>query len=336
VKLSSLAQQEAFALLGPGFSGGPWTLLRGLSPSTAEDANLAFVAYEDDSAHPRLFHGYTTSVDTLDLDVAAPALDVHLLTTREEHAAAVETIRGLIADGDVYQVNHTVRATLPPVSGAQLLAALCARGTPRFAAWVRFPDGTELVSASPELFFEVDGTRVHVEPMKGTAGPSARVLLENSEKDTAELAMITDLLRNDLVPVCVPHSVQVACPRRLLELPYVVQAVSDVEGTLQPHLGALDVLRALHPGGSITGAPKRAAMDVIRRLEPLPRGPYCGGLGLLSPGRATFSLLIRTASRTGGGWLYGTGGGIVFDSVASQEFAELHLKLGALQCATRS
>jgi anthranilate/para-aminobenzoate synthase component I len=166
--------------------------------------------------------------------------------------------------------------------------------------------------------------------MKGTAGPDAGGFPVSSEKDLSELAMITDLVRNDLTPICRPRSVKVICPRRIIKLPYALQTVSDIIGRTEAGVTPGDVLAALHPGGSVTGAPKSAALTMIRELESTPRGPYCGSLGFLHEGRSTFSLLIRTASQTPSGWVYGVGGGIVYDSDAAREHDELRIKLGAL------
>jgi anthranilate/para-aminobenzoate synthase component I len=201
---------------------------------------------------------------------------------------------------------------------------------PRFAAWVRLPDGSEFVSASPELLFETDARQVHAEPMKGTARPGAGGLLETSGKDRAELAMITDLVRNDMAQVCREKTIHVANQRRVLKLPYALQTVSDIVGVLDDGKTALDVLAALHPGGSVTGAPKQAALTMIHKLEPDQRGAYCGALGLLTGERAVFSLLIRTAARSAQGWVYGVGSGIVYDSDPQAELDELRVKLGAL------
>ena len=247
----------------------------------------------------------------------------------EGHAEAVAAIREAIARGDVYQVCFTLRARLAAVSGATLYRAL-ARSSPRFLAWVRLPSGEEIVSASPELFFAIEGRAVRSEPMKGT-GRSAAALLA-SEKDEAELAMITDLLRNDLRPVCEEGSVRVVASRRSMDVGYATQTVSEIAGTLVPGVTHLDVLAALHPGGSITGAPKRAAMDAIAALERTPRGAYTGTLGWVDGERGVFSLLIRTAHRVRGGdaWTYGVGGGITWRSNAAEELAEARAKLGAL------
>jgi anthranilate/para-aminobenzoate synthase component I len=327
VKASELSALPSFALLGPGFGGGGWTLLTDLRPAAGPPA-LLFAPYEARGAEALRLDGDRRALPALALDAPpaalAPALDA------AGHGEAVGAIREAIAAGDVYQVCFTVRARLAPLSGAALLAAMCARGVPRFAAWVRLPGGAELVSASPELLFAVAGARIRCEPMKGTAPRGATGALTDSDKDWAELAMITDLVRNDLTPICVPRTVTVRDERRLIELAYAVQTVSDVEGTLLPGITAVDALAALHPGGSVTGAPKAAAMAMIRRLEGSPRGPYCGALGLCQDDRAVVSLLIRTAARAPGGWVYGVGGGIVFDSDAAHELDEVRVKLGAL------
>lgn len=326
--LSTLRSLRSFALLGPGFSEtGHWTLVTQLSTSASGTTAVWLAPYELHGRDAWRFSGPSETVE-VSLPGGSP-LDVALDETG--FLDGVAHIREAIAAGDVYQVNLTVRARVATVDGSALLARLCRRGVPRFAAWVRLPDGLELVSASPELLFELHGRRVRAEPMKGTAPAGQRAWLEASEKDRAELAMITDLLRDDLNRLCEPRSVDVPCARRFLELPYVVQAVSDVTGTLRAGVTLRDVLAQLHPGGSITGAPREAARAVIARLERTPRGVYCGALGLEQHGAARFALLIRTAQRgTDGAWTYGVGGGITWDSDPAAELDEVKLKLGAL------
>lgn len=331
MKLVDLESLSSFALLGPGFGGGPFLLMRDLRPVTHADPLLVYAAFEDHGAHALRLTA--SSVCRCDVDyTGAEPRDVHVSLVADNYAQKVNQIREAIAQGDVYQVCLTVRAHLSAVRGAELLSLMCKRGVPRFAAWVRLPDGSEFVSASPELFFETDGQHVHTEPMKGTARTGTGGQLDASAKDRAELAMITDLLRNDLAQVCCPQTVRVANERRVLELPYALQTVSDIVGILAHDATPLDVLTMLHPGGSVTGAPKHAALDMIRTLEKTPRGAYCGALGLWTGERSTFSLLIRTAMQTSDGWIYGVGGGIVYDSDPRAEFSELETKLGALQC----
>ena len=328
MRLSELEQQSSFALLGPGFGQGKWTLLRGLS--RCPSGSLLVLPFEARGDQLERFAAVESSQPEVAFDIAPASLSPSL--DERGHADAVNTVREAIAAGDVYQVNLSLRASFRCDRAASLFARLCRRGIPRFAAWVRLPDGREWVSASPELFVEVEGRTVRTEPMKGTAAPGQAEALRESEKDRAELAMITDLLRNDLAQVCVPKSVRVVNARRLIEVPYAVQAVSDIEGRLPEGVGLPDVLAMLHPGGSVTGAPKRAAVALIEALEATPRGFYCGALGYLGDALQVASLLIRTASRGSASapWVYGVGGGIVWDSDAKLELEEVRLKLGAL------
>ncbi|MBI4955768.1 MAG: chorismate-binding protein [Myxococcales bacterium] len=333
MKRSELAARRGFALLGRGFGAGAtdFTLVTNLRAGA--DAPVLWLApFELPGRECLAFAGDARPV-ALELDVAPATPEVTLHA--DGHARDVERIRAAIAAGDVYQVCLTVRASLSLVSPAALFARLSAGGQARFAAWLRLPGGLEVVSGSPELFFAIDGTRVRSEPMKGTAAPDAAADLEASPKDAAELAMITDLVRNDLTSVCRPRSVRVVAARRTLALPYALQTVSEIEGELPPRplrASVVAVLEALHPGGSVTGAPKRAALAMIRALEPSLRGPYCGALAFASEGRVRASLLIRTAWREGTGpFTYGVGGGIVFDSDPERERAELDVKLGALR-----
>ncbi len=330
---SVLERSGSFALLGPGFAAGRWTLLSGLE-ETGGPPDLVYASFETPGRAARRFTAARRQRVAVAWDPPGPSPRVTLRA--EGYRESVERIREAIAAGDVYQVCHTVRAGVGRIAGADLLARVCAAGIPRFAAWVRLPGGEEFVSASPELFFETDGRRIHAQPMKGTARREGGVAFEASAKERAELAMITDLLRNDLARVCRPRSVAVTCDRRTLALPYALQTVSDIVGELPAGATALDALDALHPGGSVTGAPKEAALTMIAELESGPRGAYCGALGRCGARRSVFSMLIRTATRDAGGWVYGVGGGVVWDSDAEAERAELCVKLGALGCDTRS
>ncbi|HPC83551.1 MAG TPA: chorismate-binding protein [Thermoanaerobaculaceae bacterium] len=328
MRLSDLEQLPSFALLGPGFAGD-WLLLTELVGAPTSPC-LVLAPFEAKRSAWVCLDGRVERVD-LEVDVVPEPLPVVLEPTG--YLEQVESIRQAIAAGDVYQVCLARFARLPACPGSLLAAALWRSSPPSYAAWVRLSDGVELVSASPELLLATEGRRARTEPMKGTAGPEAAGALAASGKDAAELAMITDLLRNDLTPVCLPRSVRVVDPRRFVTLPYAVQTVSVVEGELAPGIGPLDALAALHPGGSVTGAPKLAALRLLRALEGGPRGLYCGALGFLRGGRSAFSLLIRTAARTAEGWAYGVGSGIVFDSDPAAELEELHVKLGTLSAS---
>ncbi len=325
--VSSLREKTAFALLAPGYADhGCWTLLENLQEH--ENGELWFATAE---GTPRRFTG-TRRLIALEFDVAVQPLSVSL--DDGGYLERVSAIREEIAAGDVYQVNLTLRAELRGADGAQLLASLCRKAVPRFAAWVKHPALGELVSASPELLVETgaagDRVGIHVEPMKGTAPAGQRAWLERSEKDRAELAMITDLLRDDLHRLCEPGTVHVRNAQRMIELPYVVQAVADVDGVLRAGVTLAQVLEVVHPGGSVTGAPRPAALQTIAKLEPTLRGAYCGTLGLETGSTSRFALLIRTAERAGEAWRYGVGSGITWDSDPGAELEEVRLKLGAL------
>ncbi len=331
---ASLDVLDDFALLAPGYVFGapqgeantPWLLLEGVGADTGL-LQLWLLPFERRAAEVTRLRAASARWVQVALPAAA-RLDVRLDTGGA--VSAIEQIRQTIAAGDVYQVNYTLRAQVTAAHGSQLLGNLCATARPRFAAWVKH-GGEEHVSASPELLVRVDGRHVEVEPMKGTAPADATQRLLESTKDAAELAMITDLLRDDLHRLCERGSVRVRDARRLVSLSYAVQTVADVEGTLRAGVTLTDVLGQVHPGGSVTGAPRTAALACIRALEGSPRGLYCGALGLVDGGQATFALTIRTASRVGGDrWVYGVGGGMTWDSDAQAELEEMRVKLGAL------
>ncbi len=334
MKLSSLINEDDFILLGPEY-GQPapmWTLFRDVKavPLHERVEHAVWLGrYETSGREPLRLTGTRVETVALEFDVPAQPLEVTLDETG--FTAEVAAIREAIAAGDVYQVNLTRPAMLQCNNGALLLSTLCRRQVPRFAAWFKLRGVWEVVTASPELLFELDGRTIRSEPMKGTAAPESRAWLEKSVKDEAELAMITDLLRDDLNHVCVERSVAVQNARRFIELPYVIQAVSDVTGLLRSNMTIVDVLAQLHPGGSVTGAPRQAARAMISKLEQVPRDFYCGFLGYEKGAQARVALLIRTAQRVSGDqWRYGAGCGITWDSEPRLELAELKMKLGAL------
>jgi para-aminobenzoate synthetase/4-amino-4-deoxychorismate lyase len=244
------------------------------------------------------------------------------------HQAAVEDIRRLIAAGDCYQVNLTFGLTGQLWGQPLALYRLLREAQPvRYGAFIRHPGG-HILSRSPELFVERRGRRLTCKPMKGTAPRhSDPTDLLGSAKDRAENLMIVDLIRNDLGRLAPPGGVHV---ERLFEAeayPSVWQLTSTVSA--EPVDAPLEaVLRALFPCGSVTGAPKIRAMEIIHALEGRPRGLYCGALGWLAPGgEFRFNVPIRTLSldARGRGRL-GVGGGIVFDSEPEREWQECLLK----------
>jgi para-aminobenzoate synthetase component 1 len=261
--------------------------------------------------------------------------------TREGFLAAIRRGIDYVHAGDCFQVNLAQRllypATLPPL---ELYARLRERNPAPFAGYLDL--GTFAVaSASPERFVRVQDGLVETRPIKGTRPrgrtpeedrANARELLA-SAKDRAENVMIVDLLRNDLGRVCEYGSVRVADLCRLESYRTVHHLVSEVHGRLRSGLGPIDLLRAAFPGGSVTGAPKVRAMQIIAELEPVARGAYCGSLGYIGfDGSMDTSILIRTFT-VGKGWVqFPVGGGIVADSDPEAEYAEtLHKAEGLLR-----
>ena len=260
---------------------------------------------------------------------------------RAAHAAAVAAIRESIARGDVYQVNHTVRLDVD-VGGERdaLYRRLLAAQGPGYGA--RIHTGRhEILSASPELFFARDGDRIVGRPMKGTArrgrwleeDDRCAAALAASPKERAENVMIVDLVRNDLGRIAETGSVHAESLFDVERRPTVLQLTSTIAATLRPGTSTFDVFSALFPCGSVTGAPKIAATQVIAALEPDPRGVYCGAIGHLAPGGdAAFSVAIRTLTidHETGAAEYGVGGGITWDSVGELEYDEMLAKAAIL------
>lgn len=250
--------------------------------------------------------------------------------------AAVETIRDGIARGDVYQANLTRRTSRElPISPRRLADLLWVDNPVPWAICI--DTGTEaVVSNSPELFLDADlaSRRVASAPIKGTvprflggSEEAARSALLASEKDAAEHLMIVDLIRNDLGRVCEAGSVHVPAFRTVRSFRHLHHLESTVAGTLRAGTRLSDILVATLPGGSITGAPKRAALGFIRRLEPVARGPYTGAAGFVrGDGTAMFNVAIRTAILLGETVSYHAGGGIVWDSDPLLEWEETETK----------
>ncbi|WP_448662787.1 aminodeoxychorismate synthase component I [Sphingomonas sp. CJ20] len=248
------------------------------------------------------------------------------------YADAFARVAGYIAAGDIYQANLTIRTALRYAGHeAALYALLRRRAGAGYGALVA--TGTQwLLSLSPELFFALDDGRLTARPMKGTAVRSPdperdsmlAEALRSDPKQRAENLMIVDLMRNDLARVARPGSVRVPSLFDVEHYPTVHQMVSTVTAELLPDRDGIDALAALFPCGSITGAPKIRAMQVIAEVEPAPRGVYTGSIGRLdASGDAMFNVAIRTLVCDGrGGAVLGLGSGVVADSVVRQEWEE--------------
>jgi para-aminobenzoate synthetase component 1 len=239
-----------------------------------------------------------------------------------EYESAVESVRDAIARGDVYQVN-LVQHLQAPFAGEP--AALAARLEPlrplHPAPFVT--DGWAVVSASPELFLARSGNRIWTMPIKGTRPRGASAELRASEKDRAEHVMIVDLERNDLSRVCLPGTVRWPELMATRELAGVEHMISTVEGRLRDGVALSEILDATFPGGSVTGAPKIAAVDLIAQLEPVGRGASMGALGLIrGNGDFELALTIRTFAIAEGAIHLWIGGGVVWDSEPAKEVEE--------------
>ena len=268
-----------------------------------------------------------------DVHLAPPAnpspQPVHSSLGRDGHVGAVRSAQAAIAAGDAFQVNVTQRLSAHwDGDTASLYRRLRSISPAAYGAVL--PD-IGVASISPETFLEVAGSTVTSRPIKGTRPrhPDPRVDaaladdLSTAAKDRAENVMIVDLQRNDLGRVCTPGSVRVRQLADVVGHPTVWHLVSTVDGQLRPGTGYGELLRATFPCGSITGAPKVAAMGLIDRLEAVRRGWYCGAIGFLGPGDAHLSVAIRTATLHRDGTVdYGAGGGIVADSDPVEEHAE--------------
>jgi para-aminobenzoate synthetase component 1 len=243
-----------------------------------------------------------------------------------EYRAAIEDVRQAIARGDVYQVNLVQHLQAPFEGDPRELAARLARLRPLHPAPFVTADWA-VVSASPELFLARRGDRIWTMPIKGTRPRGASAELRASEKDAAEHVMIVDLERNDLSRVCRAGTVRWPELMATRELAGVEHMVSTVEGRLREEVTLAEILRATFPGGSVTGAPKIAAVDLIAELEPAGRGASMGALGrVYGNGDFDLALTIRTFAVADGAIHLWVGGGIVWDSDPATEVEESWVK----------
>jgi para-aminobenzoate synthetase component I len=276
----------------------------------------------------------------VDSTEAAQGLGLRSTFTHRGYLNAVARVREYIVAGDIFQANISQRFQAPLRERPfELYRRLRQRNPAPFAAYLGFGEVTVL-SASPERFLRLDPDRqVETRPIKGTRprglfpmhdAALGRALAE-SQKDRAENVMIVDLLRNDLSRVCLPGTVRVPELFALEQHPTVHHLVSTVLGELDPAADAVDLLRAAFPGGSITGAPKVRAMEIIAELEPTRRGVYCGSIGYLgATGAMDTSIVIRTFLALRGQVYFQAGGGIVADSDPELEYRETVDKARAL------
>ena len=323
--------------------------LRGQAPDASHAPNVAshepgvVESHEPGAGHP--FRGATSHAPSYPVTGGwwDPRLDVRSSFTRAAYLEAVARVREYILAGDIFQTNLSQRfeASLAEAPWA-LYRRMRTRNAAPFAAFFETPE-VSIVSASPERFLRVDpGGKVETRPIKGTMprgfGPehdgALGQALSESAKDRAENLMIVDLMRNDLSRVCSPGTVRVPELFALEHYATVHHLVSTVVGELAPGRDGFDLLRAAFPGGSITGAPKVRAMEIIAELEPSQRSVYCGSLGYCSvTGALDTSIAIRTVIAPAGRdrVYFSAGGGIIADSDPEQEYREtLHKARGMI------
>lgn len=288
---------------------------------------------------PRIWFGLYETIE----EIAPPASTSKNISlawqpqwNQQEYANAFAKIHKHIAVGDIYQANlsYQLQAQAPNVDAEKLFAQLYQKQPAKYSALLQH-ENWSVLSFSPERLFTLHNTNtaeriITTEPMKGTRpqGEGMRNALASSEKDHAELDMITDIHRNDLARVSQTGTVTVQERQRIEELPTVLQASAVITGTALPEVTAADILQALSPAGSITGAPKLRATQILKNIESQPRNVYCGSIGYIAPnGEADFNVAIRTLIQSGEMCYYNVGGGIVFDSTMQSEYEETLTKL---------
>lgn len=264
------------------------------------------------------------------------------LTSPTRYRKDFRRIQRYLRNGDCYQVNYA-QAFRARCHGntAAAMQRLLSVSNPAYAAWLSLPEG-EILSLSPELFMQTEKGRITTKPIKGTAPRSdnpvedevLRQGLQHSRKNQAENLMIVDLLRHDISQHAKTGSVKVEKLFEVESLPQVHHLVSTITANLKSESQSLDLIRDCFPGGSITGAPKKRAMEIIAELEPTPRSIYCGSIGFINAdGDTHFNIAIRTLLRLGDEIYTWAGGGIVADSDCESEYQECFDKIGALMQA---
>lgn len=313
---------------------------------SAGRAVAGYLAYEAGEAFGLAVHQSTDPLLVLGVydgyEPAAPRQgtvaamgDIRPAIGEPEYLHRVEAIRSLIATGDTYQTNLTTKVRFRPHADplAYYFSLLRAHPVP-YAAYVD-DEERQILSLSPELLLKLNGREIESRPMKGTAQRGLDVDedrqisegLARDPKERAENLMIADMMRNDLGRVCVYGSVRTDELFHVERFRTLHQMTSTVKGTLRDYVGMLDIMRATFPAASITGAPKKRTMEIIRNLEREPRGVYTGAIGAWLPdGQAMFNVAIRTITHRDGLWEAGVGSGITWDSDPMAEYEETQLK----------
>lgn len=267
---------------------------------------------------------------------------IEQLQSKADYITAISKTKDYIKSGDVYEINYTTGFSgKTGTSGVDLFLKLKASNPAPFAAYLK-ATSSQIISSSPELFFERDKDQIWTQPMKGTMprgnnkfeDETNKEMLKASAKDKTELTMIVDLMRNDLSKICEPSSVEVRNPFAIKSYPTVFQQVADINGKLVVNIGFKQIINSLFPSGSITGAPKLRAIEVIDELESRGRETYTGVIGFYSYNqKSVFNVAIRTIDLVEDVYTANVGGAIVWDSTASGEYEECLVKAKAMLSA---
>lgn len=252
--------------------------------------------------------------------------------SKEEYLKTVQIVKKYIEEGDVYQINLSQQfKSVTKLNPFEIYSKLRRINPAQFSALICVKQNQWILSSSPELFLDLRNGKVITKPIKGTIKrgknqneeETLKQQLLNSEKDGAELLMIVDLERNDLGKVCRPGSVKVNSLKRIETYASVHHLVAEIEGQLENDKDIFDLIEAMFPGGSITGAPKKRAMEIIDELEKTKRGVYTGSIGYIDlNGNSMFNIAIRTLIYDNGYLFLNLGGGIVYDSEPEKEYEE--------------
>lgn len=347
---TDLAQLRDSLSKGPDLAGDQGLPAGGLCGWIGYEGDFVFGEYREMLVYSHTDQSWWETGD-LSAQLAAESVSPELPATiseftarspKEKFTAGVSQIKDWIAAGHIYQANLSQAFEAEVRGDLFSLYEMLREASPApVAAYLKLA-GREILSSSPETFLKISGRGIETRPIKGTrprfTDPDedrrSAYELQTSAKEISELVMITDLLRNDLGQVCEYGTVEVAEMLRLESLAQVHHLVSTVTGRLLPGIDGLDALVACFPGGSITGAPKKRAMEIIQELEREPRGVYCGAIGWLGyNGESSFSIAIRTIVREGNRLVYQVGAGIVADSDPEKEYEETLHKAAGIQLA---
>ncbi|GAA0070586.1 aminodeoxychorismate synthase component I [Clostridium sardiniense] len=278
------------------------------------------------------------------IDICEGDTKFHSNFTKDEYINAVSTMKEYIRNGDIYIANMTQRFYCECTEEAfKIYSKLRSINEAPFSAYLNYKD-FQVISSSPERFIQIKDRKVSTRPIKGTRPRGSnkeednyyRRELQNSEKDKSELLMIVDLERNDLSKVCKPNSVDVTELFKIEEYATVFHLVSTIEGVLESGNSAVKCMREAYPGGSITGAPKIRAMEIIEELEGVKRNIYTGSIGYFDlRGNSDFNIVIRTILKKEDKAYFGVGGGITWESNEEEEYEETLQKARALMKVLR-